>query len=129
MKQGLSEKQFESIRRIKSLIEECCEGKQSVFAEKTGIGKASISHYVNASHAPGQDHAMLISLAFGVDPMWVMGFPVPKKRIPQEIEDSADVSNRLRSDPDMVKALKEYFKMPPDMRRRVVEMIHLLADK
>lgn len=47
-------------------------------ANKAGIGKASISQYVNGSHAPSNLSAGKLANVLGVDPMWLMGFDVPK---------------------------------------------------
>ena len=75
--------------RIIYLIDTFCNGNRMEFSKKTGIGKSSISQYVNGTNAPGNITAKKISDAFNVDPMWVMGFDVPMN--PNEADD-------LRSD-------------------------------
>jgi repressor LexA len=42
----------------------------------TGISKASISQYVNGSHAPSNISAGKMAAALGVSPIWLMGFDV-----------------------------------------------------
>lgn len=43
-------------------------------ADKTGIGKASISQYLNGVHAPSNRTATLMGKVLDVSPMWLMGF-------------------------------------------------------
>lgn len=78
MKKRLTREEQLSRDRIRQLIDERCGGKQQVFADKVGIGKSSVSQYVNGSHSPTNVKAAQIAMAFGVQPMWVMGFDVPK---------------------------------------------------
>lgn len=76
-KNSLNEK--ESRNRIIYLIDTYCSGKQQIFADKCGIGKSSVSQYVNGTNTPGNIHASRIAEAFGVNIMWVMGFPTSMK--------------------------------------------------
>lgn len=46
-------------------------------ADKSGIGKASISQYVNGSHAPGNISAQRMGEVLNVNPLWLMGFDAP----------------------------------------------------
>lgn len=78
MKKRLTREEQMARERIKQLVDERCGGKQQIFAEKVGIGKSSVSQYVNGSHSPTNLKAAQIANAFGVQPMWVMGFDVPK---------------------------------------------------
>lgn len=72
-------------QRIIGLIEEFCYGdpdrKQQAFADMCHIGKASVSQYVSGSNAPGNVTAAKIGKACGVEPLWVMGFDVPRNNI------------------------------------------------
>lgn len=54
-------------------------------ADKADIGKASISQYVNGSHAPGNRSAEKIGKILKVNPLWLMGFDVPME--PNTYED------------------------------------------
>ena len=54
--------------------------KPQELADRSGIGKASISQYVNGSHAPGNVSAEKIGKILDVNPLWLMGFDVPKER-------------------------------------------------
>lgn len=64
----------ESSKRIQYLIDTFCEGSQQIFADKCKIGKSSVSMYVKGTNAPTNLRALEIADAFGVNPVWVMGF-------------------------------------------------------
>ncbi len=54
--------------------------KPQELADKSCIGKASISQYVNGSHAPGNISAKKIGQVLNVNPLWLMGFDVPMEQ-------------------------------------------------
>lgn len=106
--------------RIVQLIAEFCEGSQQVFADKVGIGKSSVSQYVNGTNFPTNVRAAQIAESFNVSPMWVMGFDVPmydkdnncifehegindlieaaKGNTPEHIKIAADLLKRLKDE-------------------------------
>lgn len=45
-------------------------------SNKSGVGKSSISHYVNGTNEPHNKNAGLMADALGVNPQWLMGFDV-----------------------------------------------------
>lgn len=51
---------------------------QRELSERAKIKEASISQYVNGSHAPSNISAGKIADVLGVNPAWLMGFDVPK---------------------------------------------------
>ncbi len=53
--------------------------KPQELADKSSIGKASISQYVNGSHAPGNVSAKKLGEVLNVNPLWLMGFDVDMK--------------------------------------------------
>lgn len=53
---------------------------QQELVEKSGVGKASISQYINGSHAPSNISAGKIAKVLGVEPLWLMGFDVSMKK-------------------------------------------------
>lgn len=53
---------------------------QQELVEKSGVGKSSISHYINGSHAPSNISAGKIAKVLGVEPLWLMGFDVAMKK-------------------------------------------------
>lgn len=52
--------------------------KAQELADKTGINKASISQYINGSHAPSNISAGKMAPYLHVSPLWLMGFDVDK---------------------------------------------------
>lgn len=72
---------------------------QQELAEKTGIGKSSISQYCNGTNCPARDRAEVIGRVLNVNPVWLMGFEVVKdndvillveriKALPKEDQDT-----------------------------------------
>ena len=49
---------------------------QQELANRSGINKSSISHYVNGTHEPGNKAAYALAQALGVDPLWLMGLDI-----------------------------------------------------
>lgn len=128
MKDGnLSEKKLESIKRVLQLIDEECGGKAQEFADRTGVAKASVSHYKHHLYAPGQDAAYMIGKAFDVNPMWVMGFNVPKKQ-PNPLKSGEAVGGILKN-AALMDALRGYELMDPAEQDRLVDIIRLIVPK
>lgn len=48
-------------------------------SNKSGVGKSSISQYVNGSHSPNNISAYKMSIVLKVRPEWLMGFEVDKE--------------------------------------------------
>ena len=65
--------------------------KPQELADKSGIGKASISQYVNGSHAPGNVSAEKIGKILNVNSLWLMGFDVPMERTASTKEESPKI--------------------------------------
>lgn len=59
---------------------------QQQLADKSHIGKSSISHYINGLNVPGHKSAYALGQVLNVNPLWLMGLDVPKATpIPDEI--------------------------------------------
>lgn len=125
-----------SAERIRFLINEYCDGKQQAFAEKTGIGKASVSQYVNETNFPNNITCGVIAKKFAVDPAWVMGFDVPMKpnkmifiADKQTIEDAKknaiktfEILNEVRSTLDIEEAsLIDVYRHLDDEGKKFIE--------
>ena len=89
MKREPTEIELNSQKRIKQLIDSRCDGSQQVFADRVGIGKSSVSQYVNGTNFPTNIRAKQIADIFGVSPMWIMGFDVPM--LEETKKDDADL--------------------------------------
>ena len=101
-----------SAKRIRQLIEEQCDGSQQVFADKVGIGKASVSQYVNETNYPNNKTCGKIAKAFGLSPMWVMGFDDKPSGITLEF-----TVPDLDSIPGMKEAQLEFIKSVQEKQR------------
>lgn len=51
---------------------------QQELADKSHIGKSSISHYINGTNEPGNKSAYQIAKVLKVNPAWLMGLDAPK---------------------------------------------------
>ena len=129
MKKQLSELQLKSVQRVQQIIDEECGGKQQVLADKSGLDKSSISHYTRHANAPGNKHAYAIAKPFGLNPLWVMGFDVPKMAPKTEITDDEQARTvlRLMAYTRMLHALPLYFDLPEPQRKVITDMIYMLA--
>lgn len=56
--------------------------KPQELADKSGVSKASISQYVNGSHAPSNISSGKMAPILNVNPLWLMGFDVPMNELP-----------------------------------------------
>lgn len=67
--------------------------KSQELADRSGVGKASISQYVNGSHVPGNISAEKIGKILNVNPLWLMGFDVTMERkdTPAQAEKDFDI--------------------------------------
>ena len=61
--------------------------KAQELADKTEINKASISQYINGSHAPSNLSAGKMAEVLDVTPLWLMGFDAPKEQTTIEVEE------------------------------------------
>lgn len=55
--------------------------KAQELADKAKINKASVSQYINGSHAPSNISAGKMAEVLGVSPLWLMGFDVEETAI------------------------------------------------
>lgn len=82
--------EIQAKERIKWLIDEYCTGSQQALSERTGVGKASISQYVNGKNVPSNLTAKKISEPFGINPAWLMGFDVSMEITPLQSDSEND---------------------------------------
>lgn len=65
--------------RLKKAME-ISQMTQTELAQKTGIGKSSISTYLSGSYEPKQKNIYRMALALGVNEAWLMGADTPMER-------------------------------------------------
>ena len=92
MESKLNPKDMEALsrERIIYIIDNFCGGNRMELARRAGIGKSSISQYVNGTNSPGSITASKIGNAFGLDPMWAMGFDVPMNKAEKKLQERAE---------------------------------------
>jgi len=125
MMEKLSIKVMEELsrKRIIYLLDTFCAGDRKEFADKVGIGKSSISQYVNGTNSPGNITAMKIGKAFGVDPMWVMGFDVPMNK--------ADIAEKISNmDLDLLdlQIMELYKKLPVEKKKALIKLLEASSE-
>lgn len=113
MKRQPTKEELESQKRIIELINERCNGSQQQFADRAGIGKSSVSQYVNGTNFPSNKRAAQIAKAFNVNPVWVMGFDASKRT---NISSNAPTDGQSQSYYEDPKAreLAEFLHCNPD---------------
>ena len=69
--------------------------KPQELADKSGVAKASISQYLSGMHAPSNISSGKMGKVLNVEPMWLMGFDVPMKKLNSPSENFAENDARL----------------------------------
>lgn len=87
-------------------------------AERSGVGKSSISQYMNGRNSPSDLSASKIARVLKVSPIWLMGFQTPK--VDEEMEDL------IRLDVDEQRILDRYRSMDNTQRTRLLAYADLL---
>ncbi len=64
--------------RFNSLLKEK-QLKQIDISKMTGITPVTMSHYANGKREPNNVNTFLIAKCLDVNPMWLLGFDVPKE--------------------------------------------------
>lgn len=100
-------KYSETARRLSSALNKRNMRAQDL-ANATGLNKASISQYVNGSHAPSNISAGKMAKVLNVSPLWLMGFDVPER------EEKSDSLSRTPEDYGLTR-LSDVHKKPIPM--------------
>lgn len=129
MKREPTREEKESQERIKYLIDTYCNGSQQQFAQRVGIGKSSVSQYVNGTNFPGNIRAGQIAKAFSINPVWVMGFDVPMVVKPDLSPRSAHLVMKRVQDPRLTDALEKYFELSEEQKQNVLDYIDFIHEK
>jgi transcriptional regulator with XRE-family HTH domain len=106
--------------RLREALDENNMSQQEL-ADKSKIGKASVSHYINGSHEPGNKSALQMAKVLGVAPAWLMGFDVPK--YPQKtVEEAAQELTEAEE------LYKRYQDAIPEIRAAVDSLLKPRSD-
>ena len=90
---------FPEIAKRFTYILNCRQMTAQELSDKSGVGKSSISHYVNGSNEPHNKNAWKMARVLNCNFQWLMGFDVPMEEQPKAPTDfssiivGTDVSN------------------------------------
>lgn len=54
--------------------------KPQELADRSGVNKSSISQYLSGTHTPSNISSGKMGKVLNIEPMWLMGFDVPKRK-------------------------------------------------
>lgn len=92
-------------QRLKEAMSEAGINAQEL-SDRSGVGKSSISQYVNGSHAPSNITAYKIGKVLNVKPEWLMALGDTKRDTPDYVPGTAEIIDLYsRATPDQRKAV------------------------
>lgn len=100
--------------------------KAQDLVERTGIPKASISHYLNGYYCPTSSKAEKMAKVLGVSPVWLMGFDVPK--VDWMVTDKDGNSFLIESTDKGYTLSADYRKLSPDSQKRLLAYMQKLLE-
>lgn len=113
-------KYLKTASRLREMLDEKRISQQEL-ADRSKLGKASISHYVNGSNEPSSKSAFQMAQVLGVTPAWLMGFDVPK--YPEAtVEEAAQELNEAEE------LYKKYKQAIPEIRAAVDSLLKPRSD-
>lgn len=108
--------------------------KPQELADKSGVGKSSISQYVNGTHAPSNLSSGKMAKVLNVNPLWLMGFDVPmENEIDYLYTDGKsdfliEVTRKAKSQ-EFVNRIMKYMSLMDENKKSVDDMIDFLYNK
>jgi transcriptional regulator with XRE-family HTH domain len=94
-------------------------------SDRLDIGKSTVSAYANGDRTPKGPVLMTIARVYNVDPMWLMGYDVPREKETPDINDGG-----LTQDQSYI--LEQVKQMTPDelqSLRNIVDQVLFLRGK
>ncbi len=95
---------------------------QQELANKSGVGKSSISQYMNGSHVPNRDNAEKLASVLNVEKLWLMGFDVEMEIAKYDSSDeyTKAVDQIGKNDRAAQKMIIEFCKLSEDNKKRML---------
>ena len=92
--------------------------------EKSGVKKASLSHWISQHWQPKQKPLLAMAKVLDVSEMWLAGYNVPMERPVEQkrADELATLIHQLRKDSDLLNLVTMTSKLNKD-QRRVIEGI------
>ncbi|MBC2285862.1 helix-turn-helix domain-containing protein, partial [Listeria booriae] len=79
------------------------------------MSKSTLSQYVTGVQSPDQDRIFLLSKTLGVSEPWLMGYDVPRERIPDEERND----NQKKTYSASTKEIADYIEENPDFAESI----------
>ena len=120
----------DELKRISSeRIRELVSGypNQQDFADFCGISKYSLSQYMNGVSVPGNINAAKIGKRLMIDPLWVMGFDVPKRseKDSERIDRYADFAKKLYETGEIT-LLEKYRQLNLEGKKQIQKQLDMM---
>lgn len=103
---------------------------QQELANKSGVGKSSISQYMNGSHVPNRDNAEKLASVLNVEKLWLMGFDVEMEITKHDNsgEYTKAVDQIGKNDRAAQKMIIEFCKLSEDNKKRMLAYAEYLKN-
>ena len=102
--------------------------KQVELAEKAGVSKTSLNHWIKQHWQPKQKPLMAMAKVLEVSELWLAGYDVPKERPVEQLKTDNLVSlvHRLRSDENLFNLCNDISDLTPDQLAVIQSMVNQL---
>ena len=122
---------MENLKRLNRIREALSlRGMKKIdLAEKTGISKATISHWTNQKYQPKQVNLMKLAQALDVSEMWLAGYDVPMERpIEQKKSDElTQLIHSMRKDENLKNLFLSICSLSDDQRKTIESIVNELS--
>lgn len=120
--------EFEEIAKRFRMAMENAGITSAELSRRSGVNKASISHYQNGSHCPHNDNAYKIAQVLDVNPVWLMGFNVPMKKETEWKKNDASLIARITKS-EHLPIFEKFLELPEEDKKTVIDMVNYLTTK
>lgn len=99
---------------------------QLELARRCGIGRSSVSHYINGTHCPSNSRAGKLGRILGVNPAWLMGFDVDKYKEPEDTKEKERIVEKFSKDDEMINIVKRLYNLSSDKKKAISNLIEVI---
>ena len=94
-------------------------------SERTGIPKSMLSYYLSGKTKPKADRIYTISVALGVSEAWLLGYDVPKSRVPENKKNDqlTKLIVRMRQDTNFYNIVEKLDQVPPEQLENIAGLL------
>ena len=121
-------KEYERKNRIEQALN-IRNMKAVELCEKTGLGKASISHWISQRWQPKQEALLKMAKVLEVSEMWLAGYDVPMDRPVTQIKNDELVQliNEIRKNDNLKNLFLSICSLSNDQRKTIESMVNELT--